>query len=258
MLASGKKFCGTCMCPPSFEIGSSAYLYRYTNELHVHVSALDPKVRMDLHYLLRNYREKIRTQFACYVSEIYGKIKVRGIDISKIKDFLENVFNFKFDLEQANSLDDIFILLMRRDKTSFGFLNYHIYESLRNKFIPEERDEAFKYPDYLKAYVNKHRLSEFLEINPKLKEIDTSNNIVHIIFDIQAFDNVLELQESLAAVLEIRPSELQILNIEQFLTANPEFQQVREFTPEQPSVELGDSKKLSTEGKGELYRIYLA
>ena len=158
------------------------------------VSTLDPKVRIDLQYQLRNNLETIKTQFASYVSEIYGRIDVKQINLSKIKHFLQHQLNS--DLERANSLDDIFELLRRRDKTSFHFLNYHIYESLRKKFIPEEKDESFNYPDYLKAYANKHRLSEFLEINPKLEEINASNNILHIKFDIKAsgkLGKVLEL-----------------------------------------------------------------
>ena len=241
----------------------------YNYELHVHVSALDPKVHIDLRYQLKTYRYKIRTQFASYVSEIYGRIKAKQIDFSKIKHFLEHELDS--DLEEANSLDDIFRLLRRRDKTSFNFLNYRIYESLQNKFIPEERDEAFNYPDYLKDYANKHRLSEFLEINPKLEtDINTSNNILHVKFDIQESDkliNVLDLQESLAPLLEVMPSDLQIHNIEQgcvivtFLipprAAKVAFQHVREFTPEQLSgisvkwIKLVDSERVSTEGKGD-------
>ena len=188
--------------------------------------------------------------------------------------FLENKLDS--DLEGVNSLDDIFRLLRRRGKTSSNFLNYHIYESLQNKFIPEERDESFNYPDYLKDYANKHRLSEFLEINSKL-DTNTSSNILHVKFDIQASDkliNILELQESLAPLLEVKPSVLQILNIEQgcvivtFLipahVTKVAFQHVREFTPERLSrlsvkwIKLGDSERVSTEGKGKQYRICLA
>ena len=234
------------------------------------VSALDPKVCIDLHYQLRKNLETIKTQFASYVSEIYGRIDDKQINLSKIKQFLEHQLNS--DLEQANSLDDIFRLLRKRDKTSFHFLNYHIYESLQKNFLPEEENEAFNYPDLLKAYANKHRLSEFLEINPKLEEINTSGNILHIKFDIQASDKlgkVLELQESLAAVLEVRPSELQILNIEQgcvmvtFLipahVAKVAFQHVTEFTPEQllklsvKWIKIGDSGKVNTKGESYSY-----
>ena len=141
---------------------------------------------------------------------------------------------------------------------------------MRDKFIPEERDESFNYPDYLKAYANQHTLSEFLEINPKLKEINTSNNILHVKFDIQESDkliNVLELQQSLAPLLEVKPSALQILNIEQGCVkvtfhipthvAKVAFQHVRELTPEQLSrlsvkwFKLGYSERVSTEEKGE-------
>ena len=237
-------------------------------------SGLDPKVHMDLRYLLKKYHDKITTQFASYVSEIYGRIEAKQIDLNKIKQFLENKLDS--DLDEANSLDDIFRLLRRRSKASLNFLNYGIYESLRDKFIPEEKDESLNYPDYLKAYANKHRLSEVFKIIPKLKEIDisTSNNILNIKFDIKASDkliNVLELQESLALLLEIMPSDLQILNIEQgcvivtFLipprAAEVAFQHVREFTPEQLSrlsvkwIKLGDSEIVSNERKGEQYRM---
>ena len=241
----------------------------------VHVSALDPKVYIDLQYQLMTHRDTITTQFASYVLEVYGRIKAKQIDLNEIKQFLGNKLDL--DLEGANSLHDIFRLLRKHSKTSFNFLNYHIYESLRDKFIPEERDESFNYPDYLKDYANKHRLSEFLEINPKLKEIDsnTSSNILRIKFDIRASDkliNVLELQISLAPLLEVMPSALQILSIEQgcvivtFLipahVAKVAFQHIREFTPEQLSrlsvkwIKLGDSEKVSTEGKGEQHTDY--
>ena len=243
--------------------------------MYVHVSGLDPKVHMDLQYQLKECRDKITTQFAAYVSKIYGRIKANQIDLSEIIHFLENKLDS--DLEGANSLDDVFRLLRRRAKTSFNFLNYRIYEFLRDTFIPEEKDEALNYPYYLKDYANKHKLSEFLEINPKLKEIiNTSKNILQIKFNTQESDKlikVLELQQSLAPLLEVKPSALQILNIEQgcvivtFLipprAAKVAFQHVREFTPEQLSrlsvkwIKLGDSERVSTEGKGEQYRICL-
>ena len=232
---------------------------------------------MDLRYLLKKYHDKITTQFASYVSEIYIRIKSKRIDLDQIKHFLENKLDS--DLEGASSLDDVFRLLRRCSKASLNFLNYRIYESLREKFIPEERDESFNYPDYLKDYANKHRLSEVFKIIPKLKEIDitTSNNTLHIKFDIQVSDkliNVLDLQESLALLLEIMPSDLQIHNIEQgcvmvtFLiparVAEVTFQHVRKFTPEQLSrlsvkwIKLGDSEIVSNERKGEQHRICLA
>ena len=240
--------------------------------MYTFISALDPNVHIDLRYQLTTYRDTITTQFASYVSEVYGRIEAKQIGLNKIKQFLENKLDS--DLDEANSLHDIFRLIRKRGKASFNFLNYRIYESLRDKFIPEERDEAFNYPDYLKDYANKHRLSEFLEINPGLKEIDvtTSNKTLHIKFDIQASDkliNVLELQQSLAPLLEVKPSALQILNIEQgcvivtFLipahVAKVAFQHVREFTPEQllklsvKWIELGDGEKVTTEGIGEQY-----
>ena len=241
--------------------------------MYGHVSGLDPKVRMDLQYQLEEHRDKITTQFAAYVSKIYGRIKANQIDLNEIIHFLKNKLDS--DLEGANSLDDIFGLLWKRNQTSFNFLNYRIYESLRDTFIPEERDKAFNLPDYLKDYANKHRLSEFLEINPKLKEIiNTSNNILQIKFNTQESDkliNVLELQQSLAPLLEVKPSALQILNIEQgcvivtFLipprVAEVAFQHVREFTPEQLSrlsvkwIKLGYSERVSTEGKGECWHV---
>ena len=254
----------TTLTPPIIKL----YVYVY--------SALDPEVHIDLRYQLTTYRDTITTQFATYVSEVYGRIESKQIDLNKIKQFLENKLDS--DLDEANSLHDIFRLIRKRSKASFNFLNYRIYKSLRDRFIPEEKDEAFNYPDYLKAYANKHRLSEFLEINPKLKEIDinTLNNILHLKFDIQASDkliNVLELQQSLAPLLEVKPSALQILNIEQgcvivtFLipahVAEVAFQHVREFTPKQLSrlsvkwIKLGDSEIVSTEGKGEQYRMCL-
>ena len=85
-------------------------------------SGLDPNICIDLRYQLKTYRDIITTQFASYVSEIYIRIKVKKIDLDQIKQFLENKLDS--DLEEANSLHDIFRLIRKRGKTSFNFLNY--------------------------------------------------------------------------------------------------------------------------------------
>ena len=110
-------------------------------------------------------------------------------------------------------MEDIFHLL--RGKTSF--LNQQVYESLRRRFLPRDEDEPLRYPEHLKDYVNKHRISEFLQINPGLKE-DTSGTKLTLKFggieETDRMAKVLDIQNALANILSVRKSTLQLVDIE--------------------------------------------
>ena len=148
----------------------------------------------------------------CVYEKIEAKIEARKIKVSALKVHLSNLLSTD-DLNDAKTVEDLFFLL--RGKTSF--LDYQVYESLRQKFLSKEKDKLLRYPKYLVDYVNKHKISEFLQINPGLKEHTSGSKLTLKFGGIEEVDQiakVLDIQQALATVLSVSASALRLFNIE--------------------------------------------
>ena len=77
--------------------------------------------------------------------------------------------------------------------------------------------ERLNYPQYLKDYVNKHKLSEFIDIiNPLLKSFTDSSKEIILKLDIKTTSSLaklLDIKKSLANILGLKSAALRILDI---------------------------------------------
>ena len=118
-------------------------------------------------------------------------------------------------LERATTVNGIFNVLNRYYAT---FLNYEIFQCIAEEYEVDPDNEKMKYPEYLDAYIKKHNLSEFEEINPLLKDIECGTKEMILKFDIAMTCSLAKLQEytlNIADILGLRPSALRLLSIEE-------------------------------------------
>ena len=189
---------------------------------------MDPAVQEDLEYLLEINLEAIEKRYASYVSYIYDSIEEMNVSVNKLLMYLLNLpalncdkskdgqqykllSGVRNDLKKATSVKEIFFVL----NECASFLNYDIFESIQKKYkIADSRE--LKYPEDLKAYIDMHKVSEFVKVNPKLAKFTTTSETVVFKFDIpmtSRIAKVLDLKKALAKILRLKPSALQLLSI---------------------------------------------
>jgi hypothetical protein len=194
------------------------------------VPPLEPEVQEDLEHILRLNRKKIVTQYAHYVSSLCDYVVERGVSAERLRTFLLKMPAFSSDkdsqrgallsgvkdkLEEADTIYRIFDLL--GDECA-SFLNYDIYQSIQDKYCSDIDCEDFKYPERLKAYIDKHNVIEFFDINPKLEVFTQASKKLKLKFEIELTSKmarVVSLKSSIAALLGLRPSALRLFSIEE-------------------------------------------
>lgn len=189
--------------------------------------ALDPAVQEDLECQLELNLEAIGKLYASYVSYTYDSIEDLNVSFKKFRMYLLNfpaldcnnsedeqqyklLFEVRNGLLQADTVEGIFLVLSTKYAS---FLNYDIFQSILDKYeIPNS-----KYPEDLKAYINKHKLSELVKVCPKLVELSGSaSEMVVLKFSIPMTSRVakvLYLKKAIAKILRLKPSALRLLGI---------------------------------------------
>ena len=195
------------------------------------VSSLDPGIRMDLKQQLEVDFEEIIRQYGSYVNCILTSIQAKGISVNNLRSYLASISAFqsgfykeeckllsavKPELEKASTINEILDLLTWN---CASFFNYRIFQFLVDEYDIKDTRNRLKYPEYLKEYVEKHEISEFIAINPALKKVkDESSKRFVLKFDIELTCKVARIDDLLIAVAKIlglRASTLQLLGIEE-------------------------------------------
>lgn len=192
------------------------------------LSTLNPDILKDLKFKLRlNLREIIK-RYASYVDCIRESVINKGITARDLCAYLLTLSAFshhekqgmllsssKLQLEKAVGVNDIFILLISEYAS---FLNNGIFQTLLENYNIDEGQEELRYPEHLKAYVEKHKIFEFIEIKSILSKITTANSQkMVLVFNIQQtcrLAKLFELENDIADVLGITPLVLRLLDVE--------------------------------------------
>lgn len=121
----------------------------------------------------------------------------------------------KEKFEKAVDAIDIFIIL----EECTSFMNYHIYEHLISKFqIANEELRILSYPQRLWAYVEKHKISEYIQMHPSLKQYSDDTKDLVLVLDIETtcrLSKLLDLREVVAKVMDLDPSSLLLHDIKE-------------------------------------------
>ena len=186
--------------------------------------AKDPDVDMDLRHQLKLSRDKIITHYASYRYGVYKVIIEKGVLVGDFLFFFGGLPGFGRDMCKFDSLPpephmrDVFKII--GDKFS-SYLHYEVFQYILDEYCnASEKDcEKFKYPEYLKVYIEQLNIKEFFEINPELKEFSSTKRIC-LKMDIEEttkITNIKKLEVSIAAILgsKLQPSDLRLISVEE-------------------------------------------
>ena len=186
---------------------------------------LDPEVYADLKLQLELNLEKIMYQYGSYVHCVRTSIIRKGVSAGEyllalpafdsIKLKLSLLSDIRAELEKATTINGIFNVLNSNYAT---FINYEIFQRIADDFDIDQDRDKMKYPEHLDAYIKMHKLSEFEDINPMLKNIESGSKKMVLKFDIEltrALAKLQDLTRAVAKLLGLRPSALRLLHIEE-------------------------------------------
>ena len=217
---------------------------------------LSADILEDLKQQLESNMKGILTNYGCFITGIRQSIIDQNISPVDFRYFLLNLNALDHDsevkllsdigneLKELTTVTDMFEYLTIHKFISF--LNYDIIECIIDKYgSDEDRREMEAYVVKVKAFVNKHKLAEFAEINPALKVHHTmeKTTLKVDIDEFQQLAKVFDLRRKLANILESRTSTLFLFDVKKgcvvvtFLiprsVANIIFNENREFTMKQ-------------------------
>lgn len=184
---------------------------------------------MDLEFILQKNLKGIIKKYASYVDTLRSIVNEKGVTPEDLRSYLMSLPAFsasykgqklslladkEAELEKCNTVTSIFTFLTTK---CASFLNYEIFQSILEHYNVKVDQERLKYQDHLDAYIKKHKIAEFIKINPLLKTIKWSKELT-LKFDIEStcrLAKVDELKQFLAEILDLNPSSLQIVDIQE-------------------------------------------
>ena len=182
-------------------------------------SQLDPNspIYRDLKRQLNKDLQNITGRYSSYVKQIRIALQDNGVTVKDLSETLMDFAAFNVgeeklvslsthvaELEKAVDLHDVFKLI-RMEYASF--LNYDIFQYIVNAYKINCEQEELKYPQHLRDYAEKLKLSEFFEINPQLKEVSAFSSEVIVKIDIEStsrLSRITDLQSAIANILGMK------------------------------------------------------
>ena len=175
-------------------------------------------------------------QYADFVSCVCKSVDSNGdVSVEDLRLYLLNKSAFNHDNQQVMLLSDvsdklqeaatihaIFEFLSLRFAS---FLNYDIFKSIVQKFGNDKDHQKLEdYTARLEEYVNKHKISEFFDINPALKEHNktvkehdkTAKELI-LKVDLEKFQKlakIINLKRAIADIWDLKTSAIQFYGIE--------------------------------------------
>ena len=160
-----------------------------------------------------------------YVKRIRETLQDKGVTAKDLSANLLNISAFNHDkteqqlmlmsahkaeLEKAVDLYDVFKLV---STVYASFLNYDIFQFIVNIYQIDHGQEELKYPQHLRTYINKHKLSECLH---GFRDITDGSSKLILKIDIEAtsrLSKIIDIQSAIASILGMNFETLQLLNI---------------------------------------------
>ena len=190
-------------------------------------ASMDPELEKDLKMQLESNLKAIRNCYSSYRRHIYESIKDR-VSVESLRIFLldspaldcdedEDERQYKLLSEEktqlwnAKSIHDIFCLLTAK---CASFLNYEVFHLIQEEFKVDITEN--QYPKHLKDYINMHKVSEFVAINPKLEHYPGASEELTFKFNIPKTSKVakvVDLKIAIAEILHLKQSVLQLIGI---------------------------------------------
>ena len=189
------------------------------------MSSLDSDTEADLEQQLNRNLKQIQGQYADYVDCILTIVEENGVSAERLSAYLLNLCAFSNDrkevilsdlraeIESAGSVIKIFNILSTKYAS---FLDFDIFQSILKKYGRNESREDLNYPMHLEAYIKKHKIIEFIKINPNLEKLNDTSKKLNIKFGIKKtcnLENLKKIKETVANILGLQPSTLRLLSV---------------------------------------------
>ena len=197
---------------------------------------LPPDIKEDLEQQLERNFKMIVKQYNDFAFCVCKSVHSNGdVSVEDLRSYLLNMPAFDHDNQQVMLLSDvknelqeaatihaIFDFLSVRFAS---FLNYDVFKSIVQKFGNDKDHQNLEnYTARLEEYVNKHKISEFFDINPALKKYDktakghnkTAKELI-LKVDYKKFQKlakITNLKRALADIWDLKTSAIQFYGIE--------------------------------------------
>ena len=183
---------------------------------------LDPDIKIKLEFLLKENLKNIKQKYASFVSCLCQCVKDRGVTTENLCTFLSNMSPFDIDgdlatkLEEAGTVNKIFNLV---SKEGASFFHYDIFQSILDGFCASDAENPkLTYSKHFREYVDRHRISELFEINPKLRT-RYSGDLKELAFklnipDMEKVGKIIDLRYAIIKIFGLKDSAVQLVRVE--------------------------------------------
>ena len=191
---------------------------------------LSSDIQTNLLHQLKLNRDQIIRKYAHFASCLCTCVKDAGIGVEDFRTFLLKLPAFTPDLydrqesllsavkqklKEADTINKIFDLI-GEEYTSF--LNYDVFQCIRDKYCKESDNDDLKYSEHFKAYVERHNIKEFFAVNPSLQKCSDADMELQFKIEIKLISKMttlVSLKSSIASILNVPPAALRIKGIDE-------------------------------------------
>ena len=185
------------------------------------IEDLDPDTQRDLRRQLDRNFNRIIEKYASFAESLCDAVTDTGVTVKKFRNYILNLSPYgagyiyygaekpklldhvKAEIKMADSIIDIFQVLTTE---CCSFMNVGILQSIMTKYKIGQNSDSLRYFDHLKCYLENHKISEFIMINPKLDRFKNSDTLI------LKFDT--DLSSSITKVLDLKSAIANILGLE--------------------------------------------
>lgn len=191
---------------------------------------LSPDVRMNLEYQLRRHNDTIQNQYASFKACLIRCVKREGVAVEDLRSFVLELpalanntqpvllHEIKEKLHLATTINEIFDLIGEK---CASFFHYEVFESLKKEYCTTYLDKKLNYKEHFDDYAELLKISEFFDINPKLKEKYDNSESTKNTFKVgnisvsNKISSVINLRDAIASNLNMLPATLKLVGIEE-------------------------------------------
>ena len=193
---------------------------------------LSPEIHNDLKQQLKHNYKTIRFQYSSYINCIRTSLEKKGVTVKNLSFYLLTLPAFDCTCDIDDEDEDFKLMSQRKEEVEgagditdiikiinseyASFLEYDIFQGIVEEYKLDQNLEPLQYPEHLKAYIQMHKLSEFVERNPALEKYSSAKELI-LKFDIKLsackLATLLDLKNSIASILGLKPSALRLLTV---------------------------------------------
>lgn len=196
------------------------------------IRSFSSDIRMDLKQQLQCSVREVIHHYASFVSNVCSSLINTGLTAEVLSSFLLSLPAFKNErmkerglvllsgvrdqLEKAESIYDV-INTLSVDHASF--VNCDIYKNIVGEFGCErDHDRLSRYLELLHDYIDRHKLLEYIELNPTFGRVADASDKIIVRLDVDLTMRISQLLDhriKLAAVLGLWGTTLRLFDLEE-------------------------------------------